>query len=176
MSRTAGGVRHAAHDGVDHVDTAENPASLDELLTETRILLPGTEVFLAFLMTLPFTARFAGLSPEQRLVYLATFFSALVAFAFFVAPAAYHRIARPIRDKLRFKVFANLFLILGLAPLSIALVLVTYLVTSVVLPGTETASAAVMAVIIVTLWWAVPLVRVHDFYPKQGLGGRHGNV
>lgn len=148
-------------------ESADEAANLTELLTETRIILPGTEVFLGFLMTLPFTARFAELDAEQRLVYLSTFFATLLAVACFVAPAAYHRIARPIRHKARFKVFANSFIVAGLAFASASFVLVTYLVTSVVAPHTKTLAAAVMSVVILTLWWVVPLIRAHDFIPSR---------
>jgi hypothetical protein len=144
----------------------ENLSDLSELLNETRILLPGTEIFLAFLMTLPFTERFRSLSDTQGLVYLSTFFSTLAAFACFVAPAAYHRIARPIRDKARFKVFATKLLVIGLAPASISFVLVTYLVSSVVAPRVAVPAAAVIAGLITVLWWAIPLVRIHDKIPK----------
>lgn len=145
----------------------EDPANLTELLTETRIILPGTEVFLAFLMTLPFSSRFGAMDGEQRLVYLSTFFATLLAVACFVAPAAYHRIARPIRHKARFKVFANTFIVGGLAFASIAFVLVTHLVTSVVSPSASTVATAVMAVVILTLWWVVPLVRAHDLLERS---------
>jgi hypothetical protein len=140
---------------------------LVELLSETRIILPGTEVFLAFLMTLPFTARFASLDDRQRLVYLATFFATLLALACFVAPAAYHRIARPIRNKERFKVFATTLLVIGLAPASVAFVLVTFLVSSVVFPAAAVASASVMAVLVVGLWWAFPILRIHDRFNER---------
>lgn len=141
----------------------DEAANLTELLTETRIILPGTEVFLGFLMTLPFTDRFGALDATQRLVYLSTFFATLFAVACFVAPAAYHRIARPITHKARFKVFANAFIVAGLAFASVSFVLVTFLVTSVVAPQNETIAAAAMAVVILTLWWVVPLIRAHDF-------------
>lgn len=157
------GAAPASKAGVE--DSRENPANLIELLSETRILLPGTEIFLAFLMTLPFTERFQRLDDGQRLVYLATFFATLASFACFVAPAAYHRIARPIRDKARFKLFATALLIIGLAPASVAFVLVTYLVSSVVAPRAAVPAAAIMAGLIVVLWWAVPIVRVHDKFP-----------
>lgn len=145
----------------------ERSDDLVELLSETRIILPGTEVFLAFLMTLPFTQRFGSLDDQQRLVYLSTFFATLLALACFVAPATYHRIARPIRNKARFKVFATTLLVIGLAPASVAFVLVTYLVSSVVFPGVAVAAASVMAGLIVGLWWAVPLLRVHDRFPER---------
>lgn len=146
---------------------------LVELLSETRIILPGTEVFLAFLMTLPFTQRFGTLDDRQRLVYLATFFATLLALACFVAPATYHRIARPIRHKERFKVFATTLLVIGLAPASVAFVLVTYLVSSVVFPGVATGAAAVMAGLIVGLWWAVPTLRLHDRFPERDKRAGH---
>lgn len=141
---------------------AEHDADLTELLTETRILLPGTEVFLAFLVTLPFNARFEELSHGQRIVYLCTFFSILLALACFVVPATYHRIARPIHHKGRFKVLATAFLVAGLVPLSAAVVLVTYLVTSLVMAPIATGASLAMAALLVTVWWFVPLARVHD--------------
>lgn len=151
----------------------ERNDDLVELLSETRIILPGTEVFLAFLMTLPFTQRFGSLDDQQRLVYLATFFATLLALACFVAPAAYHRIARPIRNKARFKAFATTLLVIGLAPASVAFVLVTYLVSSVVFPGAAVAAASVMAGLIVGLWWLVPILRIHDRFPERDKRAGH---
>jgi len=147
-----------------HADVAD----LTELLTEIRILLPGTEVFLAFLTTLPFTNRFDSLTATQRGVYLCTFFSALTAFICFVAPAAYHRIARPIHDKPRFKVFANVFLVVGLVPVSVSVILATYLVASIVIGTVSAACAAVgMTLMILVAWWVIPILRAHDRYPYR---------
>ena len=101
------------------------------------------------------------------------FFATLLALACFVAPAAYHRIARPIKDKARFKLFATAVLVVGLAPASIAFVLVTYLVTSVVFPAAALPATAVMAALIITLWWAVPMVRLHDRFPKPKTPAGH---
>jgi hypothetical protein len=154
----------------------DDDQNLDDLLRETRILLPGSEVFLAFLTTLPFTQRFTTLSDELRSTYICTFFSALVALACFVTPAAYHRIARPIRDKQRFKQFASRMLVIGLAPMSLSIVLVTYLVTSVVLDGTAIFAALAIAVVIAALWWLVPLFRVHDRVRRTRKETRHGEV
>ena len=135
---------------------------LTELLNETRILLPGTEVFLGFLTTLPFTQHFGQLDGPRRWVYVATFFSTVLALVLFVVPASYHRLARPIRHKERFKTFANRFLVAGLVPMSVAIVLATYLVSYVVLNGAAVYLAGAIAVLIVLVWWAAPLVRMHD--------------
>lgn len=139
----------------------ERQVKLDELLEETRILLPGTEVLLGFLVTLPFTERFGAMEHTQRVVYMSTFFAVMLALVCFMLPAAYHRIARPIHERRRFKQFANHFLVAGLAPLSIGIVLVSWLVTSVVMPQIAAVCAGIVAVTLGVAWWAVPLARVH---------------
>jgi hypothetical protein len=143
----------------------EEKAKLDDLLHETRILLPGTEVLLGFLVTLPFTERFQETDGRQRVVFLCTFFATLLALVCFMLPAAYHRIARPIRSRLRFKQLANQFLVVGLVPLSISLVTVSWLVVSVVAPRLATLGAIAVGAAVGTLWWAVPLLRAHQREP-----------
>lgn len=141
----------------------EKADDLAELLEETRILLPGSEVLVAFLISLPFTEHFGQLTSLQRWVYLATFLSAMAALICFVMPAAYHRLARPIRKKGAFKILANRLLIAGLVPLSLSLPLATYLVTS--LAATNTIAVIVSAVVLLligALWWVLPLIRAHD--------------
>jgi uncharacterized protein DUF6328 len=141
--------------------------SLGELLTETRILLPGTQVFLGFLTMLPFTDRFEALPATLRTVYVWTFLANLLALACFVAPAAYHRIARPIRDKIRYKVLATRLLIIGLAPFSVCVVLATYLVTSVVMPRFALVAASGVGTVVVMLWWVMPAMRLHRLEPLR---------
>ena len=146
---------------------APDAARLTELLTETRILLPGTEVFLGFLATVPFTAHFADLDVSRRWVYVCTFFSTVLALVLFVVPAAYHRLARPIRHKERFKSFANRFLVAGLIPMSISIILTTYFVSYVVVDGAALYLSGAVALLIGAVWWVVPLVRMHDHVPSQ---------
>jgi hypothetical protein len=147
----------------------EKAHDLGELLEETRILLPGSEVLVAFLISLPFTGEFVALTNLQRGVFLATFFSALAALICFVMPAAYHRLARPIRNKAAFKVLANRLLIAGLIPLSLSLPLATYLVTSLAATNTIAMISSVFVLLLIGgLWWALPLIRAHDqFRPDE---------
>ncbi len=156
------------HVGVnDDPELGENTHRADdltELYSETRILLPGTQVFLGFLVTIPFTSQFAQLSPELRLVYLTTFFSALLAATLFIAPAAYHRFARPIQHKHAFKLLANALVLAGLLPLTASVVLVTYLITSVVAPPAARIASAAIGVLLLALWWVLPVLRVHETY------------
>ena len=62
-----------------------------ELLQELRVLQTGIQILFAFLLTIPFTARFTQLSTTQRYVYVATLLTSLASLAVLVAPAAIHR-------------------------------------------------------------------------------------
>ncbi len=150
-----------------HSITAPKPSnddksSLKELLEETRILLPGTEVLVAFLIGLPFTERFDRLTGIERNVFVFTFFAAVVAMICFLTPAAYHRQAQPIADKEAFKKMANRFLVIGLAPLSMALTCASYLLASMVVSTPfALAASALIGVAIIMLWWVMPYARAH---------------
>src|SRR5918992_965001 len=72
---------------------------LMELLNELRVALPGVQVLFAFLLTVPFTQRFAAVTTSQKNVYFAAVLTASAATAFLIAPTAYHRIRFREGDK-----------------------------------------------------------------------------
>ena len=51
---------------------------LAELLQELRVVLPGVQVLFAFLLTVPFSARFGRLTDTQRGVYVAVLLATAV--------------------------------------------------------------------------------------------------
>jgi ABC-type maltose transport system permease subunit len=159
------------------MDRAAEPrapsSNLDEMLEETRILLPGSEVLVAFLISVPFSNRFTVLTHAQRIVYLVTFLSAIVAFVCFLMPAAYHRLARPISSKGAFKVLATRFLVMGMMPMSVALIAASHLVTSLAYDDTiATIVAGSVAALIALVWWVMPITRFHDRYDRRPRRGR----
>lgn len=142
----------------------KNPANdLSDMLEETRILLPGTQVFAGFLITLPFQSRFEKLTRMQRDLYLIVFVTVILALICFIMPAAYHRVARPVHNKQGFKVLATRVVIVGLIPFSIATVLSTYLIIDVVVSSRFAALVALLVTVpLVLLWWLFPVLRMHD--------------
>src|SRR3712207_4445300 len=96
---------------------------LGDLLQEMRVLLQGAQVLTAFLVILPFNQRFADLSEREEWVYVATFLLSVVSLVLLSAPAAHHRLVRPLVDRERFKNSSTRFLIGGLVAISLALVL-----------------------------------------------------
>ncbi|CAN5839695.1 MAG: DUF6328 family protein [Thermomicrobiales bacterium] len=134
---------------------------LTDLLSELRVLLPGAQTLAAFLIILPFNAGFAEIRSEEKAVYVVTFLCSILALILFTAPAAQHRLQRPLRNREGFKNTATRFVIAGLVPLSLAIILATQLVISEVV-ATRWVSwsvAGVVALVILVLWWIVPTRR-----------------
>ena len=65
---------------------------LIELLQELRIVLPGVQVLFAFLLTVPFSARFASVSSLQQAVFFGTLVCTAISAALLIAPSAHHRL------------------------------------------------------------------------------------
>ena len=142
---------HAKDDDHDKED-------LNDLLQELRILLQGVQVLTAFLVILPFNQGFEKIEEIEKWVYLATFVCSVTGLVLFSAPAAHHRLARPLMDRVRFKEFATRMTIVGLVPSSLALVLATQLVVAQVLGNVQSLVVAlIIAVLIGVFWWILPL-------------------
>ena len=132
--------------------------SLDDMLQELRILLQGAQVLTAFLIVLPFNQGFDKIHDYEKLVYTATFLSSIISMIFFSAPAAHHRLASPLRNRVLFKTFATRMILVGLVALSFALILVTQLVVSHVIGSVVSLLVtAFVSVLILIIWWLFPL-------------------
>ena len=103
--------------------------NLSELLQELRVAQTGVQILFAFLLTLPFTARFGEVTRFERDVYFATLLCAGSASAFLIGPVSYHRLLFRQRDKQHVVFAANWMAVVGLACLAVAIVGVILLVT-----------------------------------------------
>ena len=104
---------------------------LMELLQELRVVLPGVQVLLAFLLTAPFQQRFAQLPGTLRNAFFASIVCATVATTLLIAPSAHHRLRWRERDKDHLLRVANREAIWGTVFLAAAIVLALYVVTNV---------------------------------------------
>ena len=118
------------------------------------------QVLFGFLLSLPFTARFARLSHSQRDLYLASLVLAAVATALLVGPVAYHRLVFRQGQKEPLVRAASVMAIAGLAAVGLAVCAAVLLVTSYVASGL---TATLITVFVVCafglLWFAFPLAR-----------------
>ena len=134
--------------------------NLGELLQELRVAGLGVQVLFGFLLSLPFTSRFAHLSPGQRNLYLGTIVLAAVATALLLGPVAYHRLVFRQGKKEHLVRSANIMAILGLITVGLAVSASVLLVTGFVAGyGTGTVIAVLVLVMFGLLWFAFPLTR-----------------
>ena len=77
----------------DVADREELRDRYEMLLQELRVVLPGVQVLMAFLLTAPFAQRFADLDDLGRQAYLVALISALGSTICLLSPTVFHRVA-----------------------------------------------------------------------------------
>lgn len=98
------------------------------------------------------------ISQFEKWVYIVAFISSILTLICFSAPAAQHRIERPLRHRIKFKLQSNRIIVAGTVALSIALISTTQLVSNEALGSELSAIAtAIVGCLIVVIWWLMPL-------------------
>jgi Family of unknown function (DUF6328) len=130
----------------------------DELLQELRVAQAGVQILFAFLLGIAFQQRFSSISSVQRVIYVITLILTAAATIQLIAPVAIHRLLFRRHRKGELVAVSNLLAITGLTTLMLAVVggvwLILLEVTSPVVTGVL---AALVAVLFVITWIAVPL-------------------
>jgi Family of unknown function (DUF6328) len=134
--------------------------NLLELLQELRVAQTGVQILFAFLLTLPFTQRFAQITHFQRIVYFVTLLLAAASTALIIAPVAHHRILFRRHEKVHLVNVSSRFAIAGLVCLALAMTGAILLVTDVIFhESLVVITTAVTAAMFTVTWFAAPLLR-----------------
>ena len=133
--------------------------NLAELLQELRVVLTGVQILFAFLLTVPFTARFGELDdPFTRLGYTETLLSTALAMVALVAPVSFHRLLFRRGRKEQLVVFGGRALTLALGLLLVSITSGLLLVLDVTLNrAAAVACTAVVFCAAVAGWYVLPL-------------------
>jgi hypothetical protein len=127
--------------------------NLVELLQEVRVVQTGVQVLFAFLLTVPFSARFDEITDFQRGTFLA-------ASILLIAPTAVHRLLFRRGEKEYMVDVSNRLAIGGLACLALSMVAVMLLVTDVLFgAGVALVVATLTLASFVGVWAVMPLRR-----------------
>jgi hypothetical protein len=143
----------------DRREPLELSESLRDLLEECRMVLPGIQALFGFQLIAVFNEGFSKrLAAWQQQLHLAAIVLVLVAVALVMAPAALHRSAEQGEASDRFLRVASRWLLVAMAPLSLAICLDLFLVTCVICH--EVVPAAALAVTVLAgfamLWFGYP--------------------
>ena len=141
----------------DETEAERLDRNFGDLLQELRVAQAGVQILYAFLLTLPFDARFGEVDTFEKAVYIGALFSAALATGCIIAPVAYHRMLFRRGRKLQLVRSAHRLASVGLGFLLVAVVGGLLLVTdfilgrwlSLVLTGLATAC-------FIVLWWVLP--------------------
>ena len=131
-----------------------------ELLNELRVALPGVQILFAFLLTVPFSMRFADLTTFQRDVYYVTLMATVLSTACLIAPSAAHRLRFHQHERAWIVESGNVLTIAGLGFLAVALSGSVLLITDIMFDGARVwIYSSVVWLVIAGLWFLRPLAR-----------------
>jgi Family of unknown function (DUF6328) len=141
--------------------------NLSDLLQELRVALPGVQVLFAFLLTVPFTNRFADLSGFEQKLYFGVLIAVALATVLLVAPTVGHRILFRRQQKEFLVTIANRLALIGMLLLAVsmcgAIALISHFLFG---PATAIISTIVMATAFAGFWFAGPIVRRAKLPPR----------
>jgi MFS family permease len=126
------------------------------LLQELRVVLPGVQVLLAFLLTVPFAAKFDDLDAWGRRAYQAALTSSMLSVAFLLSPTFLHRFGdrRARRDRLMWSIR---LMVVGLVLLGVALLAALWGVSHFVFGDAVAWELVVpVAIAMIVLWTLLP--------------------
>lgn len=139
----------------DETGAERHDRQLGELLQELRVALPGVQVLFAFLLTVPFSARFGEATAFQRDVYFATLLLTAAATVLLMAPTAIHRSLFRRGMKGAIVEIGHRLTLAGLALLALAIAGAVVLVTDVLFDVAAAVAVGVSVVVLTTVLWAV---------------------
>ena len=142
----------------DESDAQRLDRNYAELLQELRVAQAGVQILFAFLLTIAFQQRFAGLSSAQRALYVTTLVLAAVSALLFIAPVAIHRIFFRQRLKDELVTFTGRLAAAGLVFLALAMLGSVLLIVDVVSGAVEAwVITGGLAALFASIWYLIPV-------------------
>ena len=152
--------RDRAHEQEGEEARQTRDRQVAEVLQELRVAITGGQILFAFLLTVPFAQGWKETDDFQQALFLLTLLAIATATGCFIAPTAAHRVRFHQRDRSFLVSYANGAAIAGLCCLLVAMVSALLLVTDFVFSrGTAIAASGAIAVLLLCIWFVVPLVR-----------------
>ena len=141
----------------DQADRRELRDRYYGLLQELRVVLPGVQVLLAFLLTTPFAPRFENLDAWGRRGYEVALTSSMLSVVFLLGPTFLHRIGQRTarRDRLLWSIR---LMVVGLVLLGVSLLTAMWSVARFVFgSGSALQLVVPVALAMLAVWVWVPL-------------------
>jgi hypothetical protein len=134
---------------------------IQHVLTECRVVLPGSQALLGFQFIVILTESFDKLPPASKYVHLAALGLNALAIVLLITPAAYHRMVERGEETEHFHRFASKVLVAALVPLALGMAGDVYVVVQKVTDSLliSVISALIILAVFWELWFGLPLYR-----------------
>ncbi len=134
---------------------------IKHVLTECRVVLPGSQALLGFQFICVLTESFERLPASSKYIHLASLGLNALAIVLLITPAAYHRLVEEGEETEHFHRFASKVLVAALVPLALALAGDVYVVVQKVTESqlVSVVSALVVLAVFWELWFGLTLYR-----------------
>lgn len=144
----------------EETEKQKTDRQLIELLTELRVALPGAQVLLGFLLTVPFATRFGRVGDGGKIALFVCLFFTAAGTILLMAPSVYHRLRWEAGGKGDVVRAGHWMFLAGTTSLGLGILAAVLLVTDVLFG----AVAAVVAVVVLAagiavIWYVIPLTR-----------------
>ena len=131
---------------------------LIELLNELRVALPGAQVLLGFLLTVPFATRFGRVGHGGKVTLFVCLFFTAAGTILLMAPSVYHRLRWEAGGKSEVVRAGHWMFLAGTASLALGILAAVLLVTDVLFGAVAAVAAAIaLGTGIAVIWYVVPL-------------------
>lgn len=134
-------------------------AKIEQMLTESRVILPGVQALLGFQLIVMMSKSFDELPYPVRLVHLGALFALSLAMTLLIAPAAVHRLAFNGRADDRMHAIGSILVTLALIPLAAGLCADLFVALTRLFEGSVAALVVAVAAFaaLIGLWYIVPM-------------------
>jgi hypothetical protein len=134
-------------------------AKIEHMLTEARVILPGTQAVLGFQMVVMLTPAFAELPTTSQYVHVAALLSSVLCVILLICPAAVHRMSFSGRDEAKMHTIGSALVTVALAPLAVSISLDFYVALGRIFGTMDIAAAGALVAFLLMLgyWYVVPL-------------------
>ena len=144
----------------DAVEQTGLHEKIDQMLTEARVILPGSQDLLGFQLAIVLTQVFDRLPSSVKVVHGAALLFVALSIVLLMAPAAYHRIVFKGEDSEEFLRIGGRFVSYSTIPLALGLAADVFVVGTKIVPS-ELASALVATAVLALLlglWHGLPWI------------------
>jgi uncharacterized BrkB/YihY/UPF0761 family membrane protein len=134
---------------------------IKHVLTECRVVLPGSQALLGFQFISVLTESFDRLPALSKYIHLAALGLNALTIVLLITPAAYHRMVEQGEETEHFHRFASKIIVAALVPLALALAADVYVIVQKVSESqlVSVVSALVVLAIFWELWFGLTLYR-----------------